>query len=135
MVDGDKEVVDRFVEDICARLEKSEEKVEMYKIREYRPEIEKNIRRLSYESMEDERYIRKFIDYLMAKLNASYQYRSGIGRVYKIYTKKGQTNLEVSIKNRDNETIVIISLEGYGDVVDFISNKIDNEMKTFLEGK
>jgi len=133
VVEGDKKTVEKFVEDLCARLERSEEKIEMYKIEEHKPEIEKNEKKLFYESTEDEAYIKKFIDYLMTKLNASYQYKSKIGKVYKMYTKKGQTNLEVSIKNKDGETVVTITLEGYGDVVDFISNKIDGEMKTFLE--
>ncbi|HEC87998.1 MAG TPA: hypothetical protein ENI52_01630 [Thermoplasmata archaeon] len=134
IVKGKKEKVDEFIEDLCARLERSEEKVEVYEIKEYRPEVEKNTRKLSYETRENVDFVKRFIDYLMTKLNASYEYGSKIGKVYKVYTKKGQATLEIVIQDKENGTVVKIAVEGYGDVVDFVSDKIDNEMKTFLGG-
>jgi len=132
VAEGNKEIVNKFMEDLCARLERSEKKIEAYKIEIYNPKIEKNVKRLIYETKEDKKYVKKFMDYLMTKLSASYQYKSQIGKVYKAYTKKGQANMEVSIKNKNDTTNITITLEGYGDVVDFLANKIDVEMQTFL---
>jgi len=134
VVDGNQKRINEFIEDLCARLENSEQKVEVYKIEGYKPEIEKNIQKLSYESEESPEFVEKFVDYLMAKLNASYEYSTEVGKVYRVYTKKGQANLEITIRSTNNETKLNIAIEGYGDVVNFLSEKIDNEMKTFLEG-
>ena len=71
----------------------------------------------------------------MTKLNASYEYGSKIGKVYKVYTKKGQAILEIVVQNKENGCNIKINIEGYGSVVDFISDKINNEIKTFLGGR
>ena len=132
VLDGKQELIDEFVEDLCSRLEKSEEKVQVHKIKSYVPEIEKNVNRISYQTKEKKDYLEKFIKYLMAKLSASYEYSSEIGKVYKVYTKKGQAKLDISLQSKEEGTIVTISIDGFGDVVDFISDKINSEMNTFL---
>lgn len=135
VIDGRQERIDEFVEDLCARLESSEEKVKIYRLSKYAPEIEKNVKTIAYQTTEQREFLEKFIDYLMAKLSASYEYDSKIGKVYKIYTKKGQAKLEITLQDRGEGTDVTIAIDGYGEVVDFISDKIDNEMNTFLGGK
>lgn len=135
VIDGKQERIDEFVEDLCSRLEKSEEKVKIHRINKYDPEIEKNVKTIAYQTTEQRDFLEKFIDYLMAKLSASYEYSSKIGKVYKVYTKKGQAKLEIVLRDSEKGTDVKIAIDGYGEVVAFISDKIDNEMKTFLGGK
>ncbi len=135
VIDGKQERIDEFVEDLCARLESSEEKVKIHRLSKYAPEIEKNVKTIAYQTTEQREFLEKFIDYLMAKLNASYEYGSKIGKIYKVYTKKGQAKLEITLQDRDKGTDITIAIDGYGEVVDFISDKIDNEMNTFLGGK
>jgi hypothetical protein len=135
IIDGKQDKIDEFVEDLCSRLEESEKKVKVHKISDYAPEIEKNVKKISYQTKEKRDFIEKFIDYLMAKISASFEYNSKIGKVYKLYTKKGQANLEIILRDGSEGTDVTIEIDGFGDVVDFIKNKIDNEMSTFLGGK
>jgi len=132
IVDGNQNRIDEFVEDLCSRLEKSEQKVSAYEINKNMLEIEKNAKKITYQTTENREFIEKFIDYLMAKLSASYEYKSKIGKVYKLYTKKGQTTLEISLQDKEDKTNIVITIDGYGEVVDFISEKIDKEMRTFL---
>ena len=135
VIDGKQERIDEFVEDLCSRLGKSEEKVKIHKISSYVPDIEKNVKTIAYQTTEQRDFLEKFIDYLMAKLSASYEYSSKIGKIYKVYTKKGQAKLEIILKDKEAGTDVNIAIDGYGEVVEFISVKIDNEMNTFLGGK
>ncbi|RLI82000.1 hypothetical protein DRP04_04930 [Archaeoglobales archaeon] len=125
-----------FIEDLFSRLElepneSPEGKVEVYLLEKYKPVVEKKVRRLSYESTESLEIVRKFLDYLMAKLNASYEYSSGISKVYTAYTKKGQARIDVRIEKGEVTKITIL-IEGYGEVVDFLAGKVDYEIKTFL---
>ena len=135
VIDGKPDKIDEFIEDLCSRLEKSEKKVKVHKISDYEPEIEKNIKKIEYHTKEQRDFIEKFIDYLMAKISASFEYKSKIGKVYKLYTKKGQAKLEIILRDGSEGTDITIAIDGYGDVVDFIKNKIDNEMSTFLGGR
>ena len=135
VINGKQDRIDEFIEDLCSRLEESEKKVKVHKISDYEPEIEKKIRKISYQTKEKRMFIEKFIDYLMAKISASFEYNSKIGKVYKLYTKKGQANLEIILQDDSEVTSITIVIDGYGDVVDFIKSKIDNEISTFLGGK
>jgi len=132
IVDGKQNRIDEFVKDLCSRLEKSEEKVTVYEINKNTLEIEKNVKKINYQTTEKREFIEKFMDYLMSKLSASYEYKSKIGKVYKLYTKKGQATLEISLQDKEDKTNIVIAIDGYGEVVDFISEKINNEMRTFL---
>lgn len=133
---GEESEFNRFIEDLFSRVEFEpnkgpESKVEVYLLEKYRPEVEKRVQRLSYESTESSEVVRKFLDYLMAKLNASYEYSSGISKVYTAYTKKGQARIDVRIEE-GGVTRITILIEGYGEVVKFLAGKIDYEIKTFL---
>ncbi|MFO7966090.1 MAG: hypothetical protein R6U44_00630 [Archaeoglobaceae archaeon] len=138
ILDGDDNEISKFVEDIFSRIElepdeNPSDKVKIYKLEEYEPEVGKKTKRLSYESKEDEKTINRFVDYLMAKLNGSYEYSTGTAKIYTVYTKKGQARLEYNISKKEL-TRAVISIEGYGEVVDFIAKKVDDEIGTFLGG-
>lgn len=134
---GSENEFNEFVEDLFSRLEfgdkSPESKVEVYLLEKHRPEVEKKVRRLSYESTENSEAIRRFLNYLLAKLNASYEYSSGTSKVYTAYTKKGQARIDVRIEEREVTRIAIL-IEGYGEAVEFLASKLDYEIKTFLEG-
>jgi len=125
--------IDEFTEDLYSRLDIEEDRVEIYKIERYSPEIEKQVRKLSYESEEDLGVIEKFITYIMNKINASYEYSTDMAKCYTAYTKKGQATIEILLK-RNELTRAVISVSGYGDAVDFVAGRIDDEMKVFLGG-
>ena len=63
----------------------------------------------------------------MAKLNVSFQYDTEYSRIYISHTKKGQARIDIRAGND-----VMIVIEGYGDVVDFLADKIDEEMRLWM---
>ncbi|MEA2014401.1 MAG: hypothetical protein U9N38_03740 [Thermodesulfobacteriota bacterium] len=125
--------IDEFTEDLYSRLDIEEDRVEIYGIERYSPDIEKQVKKLIYESGEESGVIEKFIIYIMNKINASYEYSTDITKCYTAYTKKGQANIEILLK-RNELTRAVISVSGYGDAVDFVADRIDDEMKVFLGG-
>jgi hypothetical protein len=132
LVDGKQSRIDEFVEDLCSRLDGSEKKVTIHTIEKYEPEIEKNTKKISYTTKEQKEYLEKFVRYLMAKINAGFEFSNDIGTVYNVYTKKGQATLTISLQSGEKGTDITITIDGYGDVVDFITDKIHNEMTTYL---
>lgn len=125
------ENLEEFLEDLFSRLETGRERVKVYSLSEYVPEIGKKVQKLSYESKEPIEFIQKFLNYLMSKINASYDYSSGPIKSFTAYTKKGQVKINTKLE-RDIKTKVVIKIEGYGEAVDFIAKKMDDEMRVFL---
>ena len=137
-VNGDDLRLNTFLEDLYSRLEVSSNrnlshKIRVYRVGEYHPEIEGERIVLKYDTKEDIEIIRKFVGYLMAKLNASYEYSSRFSYIYRAYTKKGWVRIEIRYSKKE-KTEITITIEGYGEVVNFIADKIDREMKSFLGG-
>ncbi len=128
ILQGEKEDFETFLEDLLSRIELKgdiEEKVEAYVIEKMEPEVEKKVKTLKFDISSIE-YAERIIQSLTAKIDASYEFTSPTGKVYTAYTKKGQARIEVStIEN----CRLVISIEGYGDVVDFLTQKIENEMR------
>ncbi|RLI80700.1 hypothetical protein DRP04_07815 [Archaeoglobales archaeon] len=131
------EEVNAFLEDLHSRLEVDErskdEKIQVYKAEIVRPRVEVRRKDISYETREDAASVEKFARYLISKLGGSYEYSAGPFKVYAAYTKKGHAKIGVSIKGNE-KTKIRIFVEGYGEVVDFIAKRIDEEFRIFLGG-
>lgn len=120
--------VDEFISDIISRLETNpEEKVKIYEVREVKKYVPLKKISLSYKITNKEE-VESFLNYLMAKLGASYQCSIGNVKRYDVYTKKGRCSISVGL-HRD---LLIFDIEGYGEGVDLIKNKIDNDMRLFI---
>ena len=127
LVEGNEEDVKDFIEDVFSRVDNPKEKVSVYRLKSYKPEVEKKSRTLKYE-VKDVKSVKKFVDYLMAKVGACLSYSNGQCNVYNVQTKKGLVRLEVCF--RDHK--LFFRFEGYGKGVDHLVTRIDEEMKMFL---
>ena len=124
----DIENIDEFISGIVSRLEGNpEEKVKIYEIREVKKSVPLKKVNLSYKISNNEG-VENFLRYLMAKLGASYQCSIGSIKRYHVYTKKGKCSISVGIYSN----LVTFEIEGYGEGVDLIKNKIDGDMRLFI---
>ena len=84
---------------------------------------------MEYEVSDVKSIIKKFIDYLMAKIGASLNYKDGDCKVYNVQTKKGLVRLEVCFRDKR----IIFRFEGYGRGVDHLVARVDEEVRMFLD--
>jgi len=138
MLEGSREDFNEFLEDMLSRLEfrpddTIERKVRVLEASQIETKIDKKTKRLLYETTIDSETVKRFIDYLMAKLGAAYEFSDGIFKVYSAYTKKGQVRIGLRIDTAEITTLEI-QIEGYGEVVEFISGRLKNEIESFLGG-
>ncbi len=123
-----------FLEELFSRLEgNAEEKVEVYEARGVRKTVNARRRRLEYTIDEEAKVVERFIDYLLSKMNATQVESSGEEKTYSVYTRKGRGTIRLRIRN-GRQTFVFFEIEGYGDVVDFLAERIDEELKLFAGG-
>ena len=123
--------VEGFLEELFSRLEGNvRDKVEVYRAERLSETVEARRRSLEYLIDEERKVVERFMGYLLSKLNASLLRSEGGTKVYNVYTRKGRGTLRVTIEG-DRRTRVSVDVEGYGDVVDFLAERIDDELKLF----
>ncbi len=135
LLDADESLIPDFMDDLLSRLELRElrdrGKVQVFRAEPCSIDIEHKRRVLTYEFNVNKQAMERFLNYMLSKIGGSYEYSSEKTKVYSAYTKKGYIRIEVTL----GENRVAIALEGYGDVVNFFSARIDEEMKIFLGGE
>ena len=123
-----------FLEELFSRLEgNAEEKVEVYSARRVEKGVEAKRRALEYTIAEERKVVERFIDYLLSKMNAGYSHSENEAKVYGVYTRKGRATIR-AILDGNGRTKVTLEIEGYGDVVDFLAERIDEELRLFAGG-
>lgn len=122
-----------FLEDIYSRIESGVNPPQIYSLEESTPVVEKRERRLTFTTDQSADTVQNFINYLLAKQNAAFEYSDGTRKIYTARTRKGHVQVTIHIE-REKEVRCQMSIEGYGDVVDFIAGRIEDEMNVFLKG-
>lgn len=124
--------IDSFLDDLCSRLETGREQVRIFEANPHDPEISVREELLKYRTSDSADIIEKFLGYIMAKINAKYEFRQDGVMHYTVSTKKGQAKIGISLKDSDMGSTTIIKISGYGNSAKFLHDRIDEEMKTFL---
>lgn len=126
--------VQEFLEDLFSRVEGNvEEKIRVYSAKRIEKRIRAKRRILKYVVPEEKKVVERFIEYLLSKMNASYFRSENEGKVYSIYTRKGRAGISVIIEG-NGRTEVTFEIESYGDAVDLLAERIDEEFKLFVGG-
>lgn len=122
-----------FVEDVYSRIEDGAGPVRVYSLSKSSPEIAKKARHLEYATARSVDIVENFVNYLLAKLSAAFEFSDKHRKVYAARTRKGHVRITVTIEGGKNVRC-LISVEGYGDAVDYVAGRIDDEMNVFLGG-
>ncbi|WP_297064252.1 hypothetical protein [Thermococcus sp.] len=128
------EELNEFLEELFSKLEGDvEEKVEIYEAKPVRRKVETRRRKLEYSIPEEKKVVERFVEYLMSKLNASFAGADALAKVYSAYTRKGRATIKVIVLGNGTSR-VLFEVEGFGEAVDFLAEKIDEELKLFAGG-
>ncbi|WP_010476909.1 hypothetical protein [Thermococcus zilligii] len=123
-----------FLEELFSRLEGDiGEKIEVYEARPLKKAVESKKRVLEYTLPEEKKVVERFIEYLLSKLNASPTGSDPIAKSFSVYTRKGRATIKV-ITRGDGSSQVVFEIEGFGEAVDFLAERIDEELKLFAGG-
>jgi len=123
--------VDEFLDDLYSRLSVGKDSVHVFAGDAYSPNVSEQVEELKYSTSMDTLSVEKFLNYIMTKIGASYEGTKNGIKGYTAYTKKGQVGIDIMLKAEGKSDIVIVA-RGYGEVVSFITGRIDKELKVFL---
>jgi len=122
-----------FVEDVYSRMESGASPPKIYSLEESSPAIAKKVKRLDFSTGRSADTVENFVNYLLAKQSAAFEYADGKRKVYAARTRKGAVRIVVTIETH-KAVRCLIAVEGYGDAVDYVAGRIEEEMKVFLGG-
>ncbi|NKQ37975.1 MAG: hypothetical protein HF967_00585 [Methanosarcinales archaeon] len=133
---ADVENINEFVKDIMSRLEGDvDNKIKVYEIEEVKKTILPKKVILCYEITDKKKALDGFLKYLLIKIGASYEYSVNDIKKYEVYTKKGNCSISIKLNEKEENVLMIVfEIEGYGESMNLIKNKIDSDMKLFIEG-
>jgi hypothetical protein len=131
---GDQSLLEGFVQDLFSRSSKAKSgNFSVYKIEQHDLEIEKQERELKLELHEKLETVEKLLNFIMARQKAIYKPISDLPfvKIYEITSKKGMAEISVKIRETNDTVNLHLKISGYGEVVDFIYNKLNDELKYF----
>lgn len=128
------EKIEDFLHDLYARLDHGTESVRLYAAKECNPNVKEISKTLQYETEIESETVRKFIRYILNKINASKEGTHDGVESYTAYTRKGQANIGLVWGQHSRNTKVTIYVSGFGEAVSFVAGRIDEELTVFLGG-
>jgi len=128
------EEIDEFIEELYSRT--SADNVILYRVEKASVDIEKGKRDIKLLLNEKKETVEKLIGFVMARQKAILKPGAGgaFERIYEVSTKKGKAVISVAIREEGQERVdVRLRITGYGEVVDFLHNKLSDELD-YLQG-
>ena len=118
-----------MLEELYGRVSKNN--VEIFSIEKVSPDIEKNRREIELYLEESYEHVEKLLSFIMAKQKATLKRSFGGFRVYERYTKKGMVEISIKLEKIKNGVKIAIAIEGYGDAVDLVYERLNEEISYF----
>lgn len=125
------EGVEEMLDDLYSRT--SKDNVRVYDLSKAFVEVEKGEKRIEIDLEGDLKTIERVIGFIMAKQKAIFRREIPSGKLYEVYTKKGQAEIATILKKGDGKVSVRINIAGYGEAPNFLYAKINSELKYLKE--
>ncbi len=115
-----------FFEELFSKIEGNPaEKVRVFRVAEEWPELRERSVTREYRIPEEEGFVRRFLTYLCSKLGGTF----GLDETCEVYTRKGRGTIKFDLTGVGASTLVRVTVSGYGEVVDYLISRIDEELK------
>jgi hypothetical protein len=130
----DGEGLEDFVEELYSRTSRAN--VSLYRIEEQDVDVEKGQREIRMTLDEKKETVDRLIGFVMAKQKAilKHERKDPLQKTYELITKKGKAEVSVTLHENDHKVDMRLKISGYGEVVEFLSSKLDEELR-YLEGR
>jgi len=127
IIAGDE--IGELVEELYSRT--SRDNVSIYRVEKTTVDIEKGKQEIRLKLDEKKETVAKLVGFLMAKQKAILKRETTdpFERTYGLTTKKGKAEISVTLKEETGDRIDLrMRITGYGEVVDFLYNKLSDEL-------
>jgi hypothetical protein len=127
-------IVHDLVQELYSRSSKAgSDNISIYEINRTNLAIERAGKKISLDFHEKRETVEKLLDYILAKQRAILKRETDSPpiKTYEISSKKGTVEISTMLREKDDIINILITISGYGEVVDFISDKLNEELKYF----
>jgi hypothetical protein len=129
---GKEDLMNEFIKDLYSRASKvSKDSIVIYHIEKTEPDIKPEQKELRLETKQKRETVEKLLSFIMARLKAVFKPESDLPflRTYEVNSKKGTVQITVVIREKKDALDLIFTISGYGYAVNFIHNKLEEELK------
>jgi hypothetical protein len=125
--------IEGLLEDLYSRTTKSN--ITLYKIEKQTVEVERAECELRLKLNDKKETIEKLVSFVMAKQKAVLirETKQPFERVYEVITKKGRAEISALLRDEGEAVVLRMRIAGYGDVVEFMKNRLGDELR-YMEG-
>jgi len=130
---NDNDIKELIVE-LYSRTER--ENVAVYCVEEAHFDVAEGKKEIRLKLDENRETAEKLLDFIMARQRAILKLELPEPRqkIYEVLTRKGKAEIMISLHGGNNGVDVFIRISGYGEAVDFLHDKLAEELK-LLEGR
>jgi hypothetical protein len=131
---GKEELMNEFIKDLYSRSSQvSKDSITIYRIEKTEPDIKPEQKELHLETKQKIETVEKLLSFIMARQKAVFRPESDFPflKIYEVNSKKGTVQISVTIKDKKDILDLVFTISGYGYAVDFIYNKLKEELKYF----
>ena len=131
---GKEDLMNEFIKDLYSRSSQvSKDSIVIYRIEKTEPDIKPEQKELNLETKQKRETVEKLLSFIMARQKAIFKPESDLSflKTYEVNSKKGTVQITVLIKEKKDTLGLVFTISGYGYAVNFIYNKLKEELKYF----
>jgi len=131
---GKEDLMNEFIKDLYSRSSQvSKDSIVIYRIEKTEPDIKPEQKELNLETKQKRETVEKLLSFIMARQKAVFKPESDLPflKTYEVNSKKGTVQITVVIREKKDALNLIFTISGYGYAVNFIYNKLKEELKYF----
>lgn len=134
LVEGSEDEISRLAEELYSKT--SRDSLSLYKVEKTAVEVKMTEKELRRKLNEKKETVAIQLEFIMARQRATLKWESseGLERTYEVLSKKGKAEISVQLREKDGITDLRLIVSGYGEVVDFIYDKLKDEVN-YLGGQ
>lgn len=134
IIDSDGEELEQLIKDLYSRTSRSN--ITLYRVEKEALQIERGESEIRLKVNEKRETLDKLVGFVMAKQKGvlKRETRDPKERVYEVTTKKGRAEVSVGLRDEGQGVALRIRITGYGEVVEFLRGKLDEELRYLESG-
>jgi hypothetical protein len=129
---GKEDMMNEFITDLYSRSSQvSKDSIIIYRLEKTELDIKPEQKELRLETRQKRETVEKLLSFIMARQKAIFKPESDMPflKIYEVNSKKGTVQISVVIREKKEALDLIFTISGYGYAVDFIYNRLKEELK------
>ena len=131
---ADADDVEEMILELYSRTERKDN-ITFYRMEKVELEVEQSEKRIRLRLREKRETVEKLLGFIMARQRAILKMElvDPFRKIYEVYSKKGKAEISIGLHETETGVDLSINISGYGEAVDLLYRKLNDEFKLMEE--